>query len=47
VEGRDLALMIHQGEDMGRPSRISVTVTPKAVTIDGRAVRMMQGRLCF
>ncbi len=47
VEGRDLSLTIHQGEDMGRPSRISVTATPKAVTIEGHAVRMMQGRLCF
>ncbi|AJE46436.1 PhzF family phenazine biosynthesis protein [Celeribacter indicus] len=36
---------VHQGDDMGRPSRISVTATPEAVTIGGAAVRVMEGRL--
>ena len=40
-----LTLDIRQGEDMGRPSRIGVTVKGGAVTIEGRAVRVMEGRL--
>jgi len=40
-----LSLMIHQGEDMGRPSRIGADVADGAVTIAGRAVKVMEGRL--
>lgn len=39
---------IHQGDDMGRPSRITVSTracTPVRVTISGQAVKTMEGRL--
>lgn len=37
---------IRQGEDMGRPSRITVEVAEDgAVTVSGHAVKVMQGRL--
>ena len=39
------SLTIRQGDDMGRPSVIAVTAEPGAVTVSGRAVRVMQGRL--
>ncbi|MCO6382378.1 PhzF family phenazine biosynthesis protein [Oceanicola sp. 502str15] len=39
------SLTIHQGDDMGRPSRIGVETTETAVTISGAAVPMMEGRL--
>ena len=42
-----LSLTIHQGDDMGRPSRIAVTVDSAGVTIGGHARRMMEGRLVF
>jgi len=45
LEGRDIALEIRQGEDMGRPSRISATTGPNGVTISGAAVQTMDGRL--
>lgn len=48
AEIRDLpvTLVIHQGEDMGRPSRIEVQAEPGgAVTVTGQAVRVMQGEL--
>lgn len=38
-------LTIRQGEDMGRPSLISVHAEPGAVTVSGRAVRVMEGKL--
>lgn len=45
-EGRaEMKLGIHQGDDMGRPSRIDVAVTAGGVTVSGRAVRVMQGEL--
>lgn len=36
---------IAQGEDMGRPSRIAAEATGDSVTIEGRAVPVMEGRL--
>jgi len=44
-EGRDIILDIRQGEDMGRPSRISATTGAGGVTISGAAVQTMEGRL--
>jgi trans-2,3-dihydro-3-hydroxyanthranilate isomerase len=38
AEGRDITLDIRQGEDMGRPSRISATTGAGGVTISGAAV---------
>lgn len=43
--GRDIALTIHQGVDMGRPSRIELTADPKGVTVAGKAVKVMEGNL--
>lgn len=43
--GREVALTVHQGEDMGRPSRIGLRTRGRAVTVTGRAVRVMEGRL--
>ncbi|WP_460273408.1 PhzF family phenazine biosynthesis protein [Celeribacter sp. ULVN23_4] len=45
--GSPLSFVIHQGDDMGRPSRITVDVDADAVTIGGQAVRMMEGKLAF
>ncbi|WP_294220098.1 PhzF family phenazine biosynthesis protein [uncultured Shimia sp.] len=45
IEGRDQALTIHQGVEMGRPSLISVTATKQGVTVSGHARRVMQGTL--
>ncbi|MBR9841834.1 MAG: PhzF family phenazine biosynthesis protein [Rhodobacteraceae bacterium] len=45
IEGRDLTLRIHQGDDMGRPSVIGVTTLGRSVTISGGACKVMQGRL--
>jgi trans-2,3-dihydro-3-hydroxyanthranilate isomerase len=45
TDGTDLALTIHQGEDMGRPSVINVEAAPGRVTVSGGAVRVMEGRL--
>ncbi|SFI67270.1 PhzF family phenazine biosynthesis protein [Celeribacter neptunius] len=44
-ESRDLSLTIHQGDDMGRPSRITATANARGTTIGGHALRMMEGRL--
>ncbi len=44
-DGRDVSLDIRQGEDMGRPSRISASTGPTGVTIGGAAVKTMEGRL--
>lgn len=43
--GRDVTLTVHQGEDMGRPSRIGLQSHGGAVTVSGRAVRVMEGQL--
>lgn len=43
----DLSFEIHQGDDMGRPSRITVSVDAGSVTIGGQAIRMMEGALVF
>lgn len=45
LDDGDMSLDIAQGVEMGRPSRIGVAVSGGAVTISGRAVRMMEGRL--
>ena len=50
LEGDSARFAISQGVDMGRPSRIAAEVTvedgtPVAVTIEGEAVRVMEGRL--
>ena len=45
IEGRDMTLRIHQGDDMGRPSVIGVTTLDASVTISGSACKVMQGRL--
>ncbi|MBY6153090.1 PhzF family phenazine biosynthesis protein [Vannielia litorea] len=38
-------LTIHQGDDMGRPSRIGLRTTESSVTISGAAVPVMSGTL--
>jgi trans-2,3-dihydro-3-hydroxyanthranilate isomerase len=43
--GRDLTLAYRQGDDMGRPSRITLRTEGRNVTVSGRAVRVMEGRL--
>lgn len=43
--GRDLTLDYHQGADMGRLSRIGLHTHGPRVTVSGRALRMMEGRL--
>lgn len=40
-----VSLTIHQGDDMGRPSRIKLQAAPGKVTVAGNAVRVMEGRL--
>ena len=45
VTGADQNLTIHQGVDMGRPSLIMARADAKGVTIAGRAVKVMEGRL--
>ena len=42
-----LTATIHQGDDMGRPSRIGVATTETSVTISGAAVPVMQGALAL
>jgi trans-2,3-dihydro-3-hydroxyanthranilate isomerase len=49
-DGHALSLVIHQGDDMGRPSLIRASTVTAAgrcvsVTIGGHAVRTMEGRL--
>jgi trans-2,3-dihydro-3-hydroxyanthranilate isomerase len=49
-DSRPLSLIIHQGDDMGRPSVIRAETTATggrcdSVTIAGSAVRVMEGRL--
>jgi len=45
IRGHDVALTIHQGDDMGRPSRIDVQTEGPRVTVAGQAVRVMEGTL--
>ncbi len=45
LEGKPLKLRIDQGVEMGRPSRIEVAAEDGRVTVRGRAVRVMEGRL--
>ena len=47
IEGNDVTLRIHQGDDMGRPSVIGVTTLDGAVTISGQAKKVMEGRLVY
>ncbi|MCP9483045.1 PhzF family phenazine biosynthesis protein [Shimia sp. CNT1-13L.2] len=47
VEGQDMTLRVHQGDDMGRPSVIGVTTLDGAVTISGSACKVMEGRLTY
>ncbi len=47
IQGQDLTLRIHQGDDMGRPSRIGVSTSGQAVTVSGQAVRVMAGQLTY
>ncbi len=45
TEGRDIELVVSQGVAMNRPSRIEVAARAEGVTIGGRAIRVMEGRL--
>lgn len=45
LDGRPLSLAVHQGVEMGRPSRIEVRAGPGAVEVGGAAVRVAEGRL--
>lgn len=47
IQGRDQRLRIHQGTDMGRPSRIHVSTAGASVTVSGQAVPVMAGQLIF
>lgn len=44
-DGETVILTIHQGEDMGRPSRFTVEARPGAVTVSGPALRIMEGKV--
>ncbi|MCM2562127.1 PhzF family phenazine biosynthesis protein [Lutimaribacter sp. EGI FJ00014] len=45
--GRDLVLEYAQGCEMGRPSRITLHTDGPRVTVSGRAVPVMEGRLIY
>lgn len=45
LPGGPRAIEVSQGVDMGRPSRISVSVGANGVTVRGQAVKVMSGRL--
>lgn len=45
TDGAPVSLNIRQGDDMGRPSRITASTASGAVTIAGQAVLTMEGRL--
>lgn len=47
IEGRDQMLDYRQGDDMGRPSRITLTTDGGDVTVAGKACRVMEGRLVY
>lgn len=42
---RALTITVHQGDDMGRPSRIQLTADVSGVSVGGQAVKVMEGRL--
>ncbi|MDX1781069.1 MAG: PhzF family phenazine biosynthesis protein [Thalassovita sp.] len=44
-DGRDVELTLHQGVDMGRPSVIGLRTQGDSVTVSGKAVLVMEGRL--
>ncbi len=44
-EDRNLTLRLHQGDDMGRPSVIDLRTEGQSVTVSGKAVLVMEGRL--
>ena len=43
LRGTPQELRVHQGDDMGRPSRIGLSVDAAGVTVSGAAVRVMAG----
>ncbi|WP_397541474.1 PhzF family phenazine biosynthesis isomerase [Roseovarius salis] len=43
--GRDMALTVRQGDDMGRPGRIGLRTASGTVTVSGQAVQVMRGEL--
>ena len=45
--GRNLQLDYRQGDDMGRPSHIGLRTEGPRVTVSGRAVKVMEGRLVY
>ena len=45
LDGADQTLTLHQGEDMGRPSRIGLQTRAGRVTVSGAACPVMEGRL--
>jgi trans-2,3-dihydro-3-hydroxyanthranilate isomerase len=45
LEGGSIDLIVSQGAEMGRPSRIDVNVRGDAITVSGRAVEVMHGTL--
>ncbi|MGC9370803.1 MAG: PhzF family phenazine biosynthesis protein [Paracoccaceae bacterium] len=47
IGGRDVDLTIHQGVQMGRPSRIGIRTRGATVTVSGAARRVMEGRLVY
>ena len=47
LNGQDVTLRIHQGDDMGRPSVIGVSTDGPAVTVSGQAVQTMKGQLSY
>ena len=47
LENETGALAIRQGDDMGRPSRITAQAGPAGITISGQSVPVMRGRLTF
>ncbi|MFY0619106.1 PhzF family phenazine biosynthesis protein [Shimia sp.] len=47
IESTPVTLSILQGEDMGRPSEISVVADSNGVTVSGNAVRVMEGAFSF
>jgi trans-2,3-dihydro-3-hydroxyanthranilate isomerase len=40
-----IKINIHQGDDMGRPSRISLRADKNSVTVSGNAIKIMQGEI--
>ncbi len=43
--GHNVTLTVHQGVEMGRPSRIELATTGPAITVSGKAVPVMAGQL--